>query len=215
MRVLLTQLSRFGAVGAVGFVVDVAIFNLLRVTVLSPDVLHEGPVLAKVISTTVAIAVNWIGNRYWTFHRERRPEYVREGLAFALVSVGGMLIALLCLFVSHYVLGFTSLLADNIASNVVGLGLGAVFRFALYRSWVFTGVPRGRGAVGGRACPEISGTTRVSIEPTPGARAADPGDRACRDLARTTTMGLDHRARPPRSSTSSTTGSAYGRPRLR
>ena len=34
-------------------------------------------------------------------------------------------------------LGFTSLLADNISSNVIGLGLGTLFRFTFYRMWVF------------------------------------------------------------------------------
>jgi len=47
-------------------------------------------------------------------------------------------IGLACLWVSHYVLGHTSVLADNISSNVIGLLLGAVFRFVLYRYWVFS-----------------------------------------------------------------------------
>jgi putative flippase GtrA len=48
-----------------------------------------------------------------------------------------MAISLLCLWTSHYLLGFTSLLADNIATNVIGLGLGTAFRFTFYRIWVF------------------------------------------------------------------------------
>lgn len=146
MKAFMTQLLRFAMVGGVGLVVDVAIFNLLRVTVLSPEVLHEGPVLAKAMSTSIAIVVNWVGNRYWTFgpHRQARP--VREGMQFVLVSVGGMIIGLGCLWVSHYVLGFTSLLADNISSNVIGLALGTVFRFWLYREWVFK--PRTEAATG-------------------------------------------------------------------
>ncbi|MBB5632683.1 putative flippase GtrA [Cryobacterium mesophilum] len=137
MKALIHQLLRFAAVGGVGLVVDVGIFNLLRVTVLSPEHLHEGPVVAKVISTSVAIAVNWLGNRYWTFGPHRRPRAFREGMEFALVSIGGMLIGLACLWISHYVLGFTSLLADNVSSNVIGLALGTAFRFWLYRTWVF------------------------------------------------------------------------------
>jgi hypothetical protein len=39
--------------------------------------------------------------------------------------------------VSHYLLGFTDPVADNIATNVIGLGLGTLFRFTLYRTWVF------------------------------------------------------------------------------
>ena len=65
-------------------------------------------------------------------------EYVaHEGVEFALVSIGGMLIGLFCLWVSRYVLGFDNLLADNIAGNVIGLGLGTLFRFTLYKLWVF------------------------------------------------------------------------------
>jgi putative flippase GtrA len=137
MRALFGQFVRFGVVGLVGVVVDVGIFNLLRLTVLAPELIHEGPVIAKVISTSIAIVTNWIGNRYWTFGSMRRSRVLREGLEFALVSVGGMGIALLCLWVSHYLLGFTSALADNIATNVVGLALGTAFRFTFYRIWVF------------------------------------------------------------------------------
>ena len=54
-----------------------------------------------------------------------------------MISLGGMGISLLCLWVSHYLLGFTSLLADNIATNGVGLVLGTAFRFTFYRLWVF------------------------------------------------------------------------------
>lgn len=137
MKALITQLMRFGMVGGVGLVVDVTVFNLLRVTVFAPELVPAGPVIAKVISTSIAIVVNWIGNRYWTFGPYRRPHALREGIEFALVSIGGMLIGLACLWVSHYILGFTSLLADNISSNVIGLALGTAFRFWLYRVWVF------------------------------------------------------------------------------
>lgn len=137
MRRLVSQFARFGAVGVAGLVVDVAVFNLLRATVLSPDEIASGPFIAKVVSTALAIAVNWMGNRYWTFRAERRAPLVGEGVRFVVVSIAGMLIALACLGVSHYLLGFRSALADNVSSNVVGLALGAAFRFWLYRAWVF------------------------------------------------------------------------------
>ncbi|MSW42688.1 MAG: GtrA family protein, partial [Actinobacteria bacterium] len=31
----------------------------------------------------------------------------------------------------------TSPLADNVSANVIGLGLGTIFRFWSYRRWVF------------------------------------------------------------------------------
>ncbi|MEV7932090.1 GtrA family protein [Curtobacterium sp. NPDC089185] len=137
MRRLIAQLARFGVVGAVGFVVDFTVFNLLRATVLNPDEVHSGPFWAKVVSTVVAILVNWIGNRYWTFRDQRRAVAAREGVEFVIVSLGGMVISLGCLAVSHYVLGFTSALADNVSGNVIGLGLGTAFRFWLYKTWVY------------------------------------------------------------------------------
>jgi putative flippase GtrA len=137
MRLLIAQLARFGVVGLIGFVIDVGVFNILRATVLEPSVIHEGPFIAKVVSTCLAIAANYVGNRYWTFGATKREQVVREGVEFVVVSVGGMLITLACLWISHYALGFTSVLADNIAGNVIGLGLGTIFRFAFYRSWVF------------------------------------------------------------------------------
>ncbi len=137
VRSFAVQVAKFSAVGAVGFVVDVALFNLLRATVLSPELVASGPLIAKSLSTTVAIAVNWIGNRLWTFGTQRTRNTLREGVEFFVVSVVGMAIAVGCLWFSREVLGYTSLLADNIASNVVGLALGAAFRFLLYRYWVF------------------------------------------------------------------------------
>jgi len=138
LRRLGIQVVQFGIVGAAGLLVDLTVFNALRLTVLSPENLHTGPLLAKIISTLLAIATNWLGNRYWTFSNERQSNTVREGIEFFAVSLLGMSIGLGCLWVSHYVLGFTSVLADNISANVVGLALGAVFRFVLYRYWVFS-----------------------------------------------------------------------------
>ena len=143
---VLGQLVKFALVGGVGFVVDVSIFTALELTVLSPVRLHEGPLIAKVISTTAAIAANWIGNRYWTFGPHRGTRSTMEAVEFLAVSLLGMLVALACLFVSHYLLGFTSALADNLSSNVLGLVLGSILRFALYRSWVYRPGRRTRAA---------------------------------------------------------------------
>lgn len=131
------QLVQFALVGGVGFVVDTGVFNALRLTVFDPSRIHEGPLLAKTVSTIVAIAVNWIGNRYWTFGPHRSTRGAMEALEFLAVSILGMLVGLACLWVSHYLLGQTSALADNISANVVGLLLGSVVRFALYRHWVY------------------------------------------------------------------------------
>lgn len=134
----------FGVVGLVGYVVDVGVFNLLRLGVFGEGHLAQGPIGAKVVSVAIAIVVTWIGNRYWTFRAHRRQNRVAEFAEFAVVAVGGLLIGLACLATSHYLLGFDSLLADNISGNVIGLGLGTAFRFVLYRYWVYGEHRRGR-----------------------------------------------------------------------
>ena len=50
---------------------------------------------------------------------------VHEGFKFGLVGLAGFAVQL------------TSPLADNIAANVIGLGLGTMFRFWSYRRFVF------------------------------------------------------------------------------
>jgi putative flippase GtrA len=134
---LLMQVLKFGAVGGVGFVVNLVVFNVLLATVFHPRGVHFGPLYATVAATVVAIAVNWLGNRYWAFSSGRQSNTAREGAEFFAVSLIGMAIPLLCVWRSHYVMHLTSPLADNIANNVVGLVLGMLFRFALYRWWVF------------------------------------------------------------------------------
>jgi putative flippase GtrA len=132
----LAYLVKFGVVGLIGLVIDIALFNALRLGALG-DGWVSTAIGAKTVSTSVAIICNWIGNRYWTFRRHRRKNYVREFAEYLVVSLGGMLISLACLWVSHHLLGLTSLLADNLSTNVIGLALGTAFRFALYRYWVF------------------------------------------------------------------------------
>ena len=133
---LLHELAKFGVVGAVAFVVDVTVFNLLRFHG-GAGVLYEKPLTAKVISTVVATIVAYLGNRFWTFRDRERVGYAREYALFFVFNAIGLLIAVTCLWFTHYVLGLTSPLADNISANVIGLGLGTLFRFWAYRRWVF------------------------------------------------------------------------------
>ena len=127
---LVRELMKFGVVGSVAFVVDVGLFNLLLQST-------DKPLTSKALSVLAGTTVAYIGNRNWTFRRRSRSTVRKEYALFVLLNGIGLLIALTCLGVSHYLLGFTSALADNIAANVVGLAFGTTFRFWSYRRWVF------------------------------------------------------------------------------
>ena len=132
LRSRFSQMATFGAVGLIAFVVDFTVYN-----VLLHGPLARFTITAKVISVTVATIVAWLGNRYLTFRAHRTRAVWREGVLFAISNLLGLGISALCLFVSHYLLGFVSPIADNIAANGVGLLLGTTFRFFSYRFLVF------------------------------------------------------------------------------
>jgi putative flippase GtrA len=130
------EAGKFLTVGGLGYVVDVGTFNLLRFAG-GEGPLYDKPLTAKIISVVVATLVTYEGNRQWTWRDRRRSGYAREYALFFVLNGIAMAIAVGTLAISHYVLGFTSPLADNIAANVVGLALGTAFRFWSYRRWVF------------------------------------------------------------------------------
>jgi len=128
---LVRELAKFGAVGALGFLVNVAIFNLCIHT------FQLAPIRSGVISQVVAIGTNYLGNRYWTYRHIDKNRIHRETVLFFLFSGVGLVLENGILALSHYGFGYTSPLADNIAKNVIGLAIGTAFRFWAYRTWVF------------------------------------------------------------------------------
>lgn len=135
------ELGRFGAVGVAGVVVNLGVFNLLRLGPLSEDstVLGEDDrvVTAKVIATLVSIVFAWVAHRNWTFRGLRTHRPARELLIFGVVNLIAIVAEAGVVAISHYVLAFTSLAADNLAS-IIGIGLGTVLRYVGYKVFVFT-----------------------------------------------------------------------------
>lgn len=130
------EISRFGVVGIFAYVIDLSVFNFLRFAD-GQGVLHDKPLTAKVVSVVFATTFAYFGNRHWTFNQRSRNSFKREYTLFIGINAIGMVIALSCLWISHYVLGFQSALADNLSANGVGLVLGTMFRFWAYHNWVF------------------------------------------------------------------------------
>ena len=135
LRRIADEIARFSAVGALGFLVNLVVFNLCL------HALNLPPVRSGVLSTVVATGTNYLGNRYWTYRHRDKSQRTREVTLFMVFSGIGLVIENGVLAVSHYGLGLHSSLADNVSKNFVGLGLGTLFRFWSYRTWVFLKLP--------------------------------------------------------------------------
>jgi len=132
---IVRELGKFGTVGGISFLIDLAIFNAL---------LHAGfeTLVAKTISTVIAATLAFVGNRFWTWRHRAHHHMARQYTTFFLLNAVGLGIGLSCLAISHYGLGqiwpaLQSTLADNVSGQLVGTGLGTLFRFWSYRRFVF------------------------------------------------------------------------------
>lgn len=129
-QVLIHELAKFGIVGAFNFLLDIVLFNALRTA-------GVGPLTSKTIAVTIAATSSYFMNRHWSFAHRARSGIRREYVLFIVLSAVGLAIALVCLTISHYVLGFDSQLADNISGNGIGTILGTMWRFWSFKRWVF------------------------------------------------------------------------------
>jgi putative flippase GtrA len=130
------EVAKFGVIGGIGYVIDVGGFNVL-VHAGPHALLEHNPVTAKIISSLFAITFAYFGNRQWTWRDRPRTSLRREYLLFLLLNGAALLFSVGCLAFSRYVLHMDSALADNISGNVIGIGLGTLFRFWSYRKFVF------------------------------------------------------------------------------
>jgi len=127
-RILVKELTAFGMVGAVGFIVDLALFNFF---------FNDGQIVAKSISTTVATAVTYVGNRNLSFSHRARSKLAREAGFFFLINLIALLVALVIIGIFSYPLHYKHhVLVMNVV-NLFTIGLGTIFRFWAYKRFVF------------------------------------------------------------------------------
>lgn len=131
------ELFRFVGVGGTAYFIDVGLFNLLLLG------LDWSDWVAKVVATVIATTFAFFGNRHWTW-RERLGSSAahRQYLLYFLFNGIGLFISLACLWANNGLAQvwpehFDTVLAKNIAANLVGVALATMFRFYAYRTWVF------------------------------------------------------------------------------
>jgi len=136
VRSITAELGKFLVVGGFCFVLDTVLAYLFRFEV------GLGPTTSKALSTIIATAVSYAGNRLWSFsHRvdESRGQG-RDATTYALINLAGLVITLVPVDIAHYLLSETSPLAFTV-SGIIGTAAATVFRFWAYRRWVFDNEP--------------------------------------------------------------------------
>ena len=136
LRPLAGELFKFVVVGGFCFVLDTLLANWFHFG------LGLGPTTSKALSTIIATAVSYLGNRLWSFaHRvDDERGHGQDATVYALINLAGLVITLVPVDIAHYLLGATSKLAFNV-SQVLGTLIATVFRFWAYRRWVFAADP--------------------------------------------------------------------------
>lgn len=127
-RILLKEVTAFGAIGLLCLVVDLSLFNLL---------LPHGALKAKCVSTVAATVLAYVGNRYLSFSHRARTSIRRETSFFFAINLISLVVAELVLALFAYPLNQRS---DHLVMNVVNLAtiaVGTVFRFWSYKRFVF------------------------------------------------------------------------------
>ncbi len=127
-RILVKEIAAFGAIGALGLIIDLGLFNLF---------FSIGSIKASAISTTAATVVTYFGNRYLSFSHRARSSLRREAGFFFAINLVALIFQLVITAIFAHPLGYQN---DKLVMNVVKLftiGVGTIFRFWAYKRFVF------------------------------------------------------------------------------
>jgi putative flippase GtrA len=134
------ELLKFGLVGGTTWVIDTAVFLVLKATVLEPK-----PLTAKIIAVLVATIVSYVLNREWSFRTRGGRERHHEAALFFVISGVGVAVYTAPLAISRYLLDlqvpdvslFTQEMADFVSGQIIGVLAGMAFRWWAFRRFVF------------------------------------------------------------------------------
>ncbi|GAA0410571.1 hypothetical protein Acor_14290 [Acrocarpospora corrugata] len=149
LRLIAREVTKFGTIGAIGFVISVPGSNVLRYGV------GLGPLTSVVLATVVACVFTYYAHRHWTWRDRGNSGQMQEFALFAIFNGIGLLIQLLCVGFTEYTLKLSNPVALN-SANLVGVAAGTLFRFWAYRKWVFFPVTV-------RDVPEANQETQIPV----------------------------------------------------
>ncbi|GAB2846960.1 hypothetical protein GCM10027074_12410 [Streptomyces deserti] len=127
-RVVL-EVVNFGIVGGSGVAVNFLVFNVLLHGLAWPAM------VATVLASVVAMGTNYLGFRYYTY-RDRAARTRRQVLLFFVFSGLGVVMESGLFYLGYHGLGLHGPVESN-AVKALSIVLASVFRFLVYRTWVF------------------------------------------------------------------------------
>jgi putative flippase GtrA len=126
----LHEVTAFGVIGGVNFVIDLLLFNLFY------SVFGIPLLTAKVFSTIISATTSYFMNRRWTFKDRTDSGRRREYMLFFFFNAAGLGIQLAILGLFKFILGLDTPVWANVG-NVLGVAAAMVFRFWTYSKFVF------------------------------------------------------------------------------
>ena len=119
------QLVKFGVVGGIGYVINLAVFAVLV------EALGVHHILAAVVAFCVAVTNNFLWNRRWTFRAtEGHPGF--QAARFLTVSVLALGVNLILLYLLVDVAG-----APELPSQALSVAAAMPFNFIGNKLWTF------------------------------------------------------------------------------
>lgn len=118
------QLVKFGLVGGIGYLINLAVFALLT----GLGVHH---VIAAIGAFCVAVTNNFILNRYWTFEPGEGPAHFQAARFFAvsLASLGLNIAVLEILIANHW--------TGELTAQAIAVAVAMPFNFLGNKLWTF------------------------------------------------------------------------------
>ncbi len=182
LRRLGEEAAKFSAVNVVATAVALLLFNLLAhgiPGIHTPGPLNGWPLTAWFLANCVGMAISFYGSRSYAF-KHRKPSGPGGGaLIYVVINLVSFVIPMACLWITRNVLGWDSVLADNVSANLVGASLAMLGWFWAFRRFVFKrqggGVlfgPHGEHESAGS--PELRPHEAELLEHQPQQREADP-----------------------------------------
>jgi putative flippase GtrA len=126
----LHEVTAFGVIGGVNFVLDVLLFNLFYIKFGIPLLTARG------CATAISATSSYFMNRHWAFRHREDNGRRREILLFFAFSVAGLLIQWGILGIFKFGFGLDNVYWANIG-NIMGVAVAMFFRFWAFSKFVF------------------------------------------------------------------------------